>query len=339
MKRCFLTCVFALGLATLLALQPQPATAADYEWRLSVGYPRGVALADLYPPFAEKIEELSGGRIEVSIMYDGEGVDQEGIWSAVQTGLVEMGLPYMALFAGDFPAGMVQIGLPGGPDSYLELRALYRTTEWADVLREGYSEHGVHLLGEEYQLPTYLLTIEPIESLDDLQGMRIRAPGAYGRLFRNLGATPVAMAYGEVYTGLATGVIEGVDAMNIVDFLGGNFHEIAGYLYPLPVTGSQAFPILVNQRAWDDLPEDLRAVLEAAATWHAENMAVRLLEMEREALNQMREEGLEMGPDPSSEDVKRWREAGQQVWDEYAEDEYSQRAIEVQRTFLETLGR
>ena len=172
------------------------------------------------------------------------------------------------------------MGLPGGPSQFLELRALYQTTDWSSVLQEAYNERGLYLLGEEYQLPTYVLTKEPINSLDDLKGKKIRAPGMYGTFFRNLGAAPVNMAYGEVYTGLATGVIWGVDAMNILDHQGGKFHEIAKYLYPLPITGSQTFPILVNLEAWNNLPKDLQAILRAAANEHTTYVSVKLLDAE-----------------------------------------------------------
>jgi TRAP-type mannitol/chloroaromatic compound transport system substrate-binding protein len=108
--------IAAAGVAVLgLGAAPASAEGADYNWRLAVGYSRGVALADLHLPFAENIGEMSGGRIAVQIVYNGEGVNQEEIFGAVKSGLVQMGLPYMALFYGEFPPGLIQLGLPGGP--------------------------------------------------------------------------------------------------------------------------------------------------------------------------------------------------------------------------------
>src|SRR6266508_3526028 len=209
MRRLTASLLIALAL-TMLALLPRPLMAAEYNWRMAVGYPRDVALGKLYPAFADSIEKLSGGRIKVDVVYDGEGVNQTEIYGTVKSGLVQMGLPYLALFTGDFPAGMVEIGLPGGPSEYLQLQALFHTTEWSQVLRSAYQKQGLYLLGEEYQLATYLLSKDPINTIDDLKGQKIRAPGAYGKMFRNLGATPVTMAYAEVYTGLATGGFWGV---------------------------------------------------------------------------------------------------------------------------------
>ncbi len=338
MQRWLLSIAGALAMVVSAALSPTSAKAAEYDWRIAVGYPRDVALGKLYPEFARTIEEMSGGRIDVKVVYDGEGVNQEEIYGAVKSGLVQIGFPYMALFSGEFPAGMVELGLPGGPSEYVELRSLFHTTKWKEVLREAYAERGLYLLGEEHQLPTYLLTKEPVETLDDLEGKKIRAPGAYGKFFRSLGATPVSMAYDEVYTGLATGVIWGVDAMNIVDHHGGKFHEIAKHLYPLPITGSQVFPILVNKDAWGDLPKDLQEVLRGAANWHTTHVAVSVREMETEALNEMRDGGLQEGPAPSAKDSKRWTAAGQAIWSEYETDATSKQLIQIQKKFMSRLG-
>lgn len=335
MKRFISSIVAGLAVAAS-ALLPLTTSAADFNWRLVVGYPRDIALGKLYPDFARNIEQMSDGRIKVEIVYDGEGVNQSEIYGAIKSGIVEMGFPYMALFTGDFPAGMVQLGLPGGPSDYLQLRALFETTEWADVLRDAYAKQGLYLLGEEYSLPTYLVTKDPVDSLDVLKGKKIRAPGAYGKMFRELGATPVNIAYSEVYIALTTGTVWGVDAMNIVDHEGGKFHEIAKHLYPMPVTGSQVFPILVNMDAWNELPEDLQAILHAAADRHTSHVAVQLLEMETESLNAMKEGGLRVGPQPSQEARQEWLAAGQRIWEDYESGETSKKLLDIQKAFMES---
>lgn len=92
--------------------------------------------------------------------------------------------------------------------------------------------------------------------------MKIRAPGAYGKFLRNLGASPVSLAWSEIYTSLATGVIDGSIGSNMIDHRDGNHVEVAKYMYPLPIAGAQVLPIVVNRRAWNKLPDDLKAIVK-----------------------------------------------------------------------------
>src|SRR3546814_14433115 len=61
----------------------------------------------------------------------------------------------------------------------------------------------------------------PINSLSDLNGLKLRAPGGYGKFVAQFGAQPVTMAFGETYTALATGVIAGCASSNLIDYRDG----------------------------------------------------------------------------------------------------------------------
>jgi len=49
-----------------------------------------------------------------------------------------------------------------------------------------------------------------------------------------------------------------VDGCNIIDHRDGKFYEVAKYMYPMPITGSQVSPLVVNMDAWNKLPDDLK---------------------------------------------------------------------------------
>jgi TRAP-type mannitol/chloroaromatic compound transport system substrate-binding protein len=194
--------------------------------------PRGASFGH-YQPFADAVARMSGGRLQITVVYDGEGIPATEVFNAVKTGLAEMGQPYQALHAGEFPAGVVELGLPGGPASFSELRALFREGGWDKIMRKAYAVHNIQWCGEAPQPATYLLTKKPLNKLSDIEKLKIRCPGAYGKMLANLGASPVTMAFAEVYTSLASGLIDGVDGCNIVD------HEEAftksRSTYPLPL--------------------------------------------------------------------------------------------------------
>lgn len=327
---------------SVLAVAPGFSQAADkpIKWRMAVLYPRGVSFGVTYPVFADAVKRMSGGRMEILVVYDGEGVPATEVLSATRAGLVEMGAPYQALHAGEFPAGVVELGLPGGPSMYQELKALFRVGGWLEELRRAYASVGLYYLGEAYQPGTYVLTKKPIQSLDDFKKLKIRCPGAYGKMLNNVGASPIVMAFSEVYTALSTGVIDGVDGCNLVDHETGKFFEVAKYMYPLPLTGSQVAPLVVNMDAWKKLPDDLKAILEAAAIIFGDDQMAKSIIWEKESLQKMLDQGLQMSPTPSAEDVAKWKAAGRAVWPEYAsKDQYCKKLLELQDEFLKKIGR
>jgi TRAP-type C4-dicarboxylate transport system substrate-binding protein len=331
----------ALAAAGLMAAGFSGVASAQesFDWRLATWAPRGHSHAPAYETFAETVERMSDGQLSVDIVYEGEGVPATELLGASRTGLIEMAHPYMALHSGELPAGLVELGLPGGVNSMLDQMTLIHRGEWKQTLRDAYAEHGVYWVGESYWPPTYLLTKEPIESLDDLEGMKIRAPGAYGRFFEELGASAVSMPFGEIYTSLATGVIDGVNGMNLIDLRDGKFYEVAQYLYPLPITHSQKVPLIANMDAWNRLPEHLQEIVEVANLRLGQQTAMIGRDLEQQALQEMREAGVEMSPAPTEADRERWSEAGARVRHSYEEEgPYTRELLELEDSYKAQLG-
>ncbi|BBB26687.1 TRAP transporter substrate-binding protein [Amphritea japonica] len=317
-----------LGLATLAA----DVSAAEHNWRFSNLYGRGTAFGEVYESLAKNIEAASEGRIKVQVLYSGEGVGTSGLLGAVKSGLVTMGAPFQSMHAGELPAGVVEIGLPGGTDDPAELQALFHDQGWDKVLTKAYGSQGLVWLEPYIQPPVYILTKKEIKSAADFKGLKIRAPGAYGKFLRNLEASPVSLSWSEIYTSLATGVIDGSIGSNMIDHRDGNHVEVAKYMYKLPLAGAQVLPIVVNRSAWKKLPEDLQAVVRKATEQHASDQLRLSKKWETEAVAEMEAKGLKWSPEPSDADRKAWADAGAGLWDEYAAaDKYSKELIDILR--------
>ncbi|WP_299198349.1 TRAP transporter substrate-binding protein [uncultured Amphritea sp.] len=317
-----------LGLSTLAA----DVSAADYNWRFSNLYGRGTAFGEVYESLAKNIETNSEGRIKVQVLYSGEGVGTSGLLGAVKSGLITMGAPFQSMHAGELPAGIVEIGLPGGTDDPAELQSLFHEKGWDKVLTKAYGSQGLVWLEPYIQPPVYVLTKNPINSAEDFKGLKIRAPGAYGKFLRNLGASPVSLSWSEIYTSLATGVIDGSIGSNMIDHRDGNHVEVAKYMYKLPLAGAQVLPIVVNRNEWKKLPEDLQEAVRKATVQHAADQLRLSKKWESEAVAEMEAKGLQWSPEPSEADKKAWAEAGAGLWDEYAAaDKYSKELIDILR--------
>ncbi|WP_019933398.1 MULTISPECIES: TRAP transporter substrate-binding protein DctP [Oceanimonas] len=308
------------------------AMAADVTWRFTNLYSRGTAFGDVYQSFADKIEADSNGRMKINMLYAGEGVDTKGIVSATKSGLLDMAAPFQPMHAGEIPFGVVEVGLPGSNGSLEELNQLFHEKGWNEVLTEAYDRHNLVWLAPYFQPGVYVITKEKIESIADFKGLKIRAPGAYGRFFRELGASPVNLTWGETYTSLATGVIDGTIGSNLIDHRDGNFAEVAKFMYPVPVSSAQALPVLVNKNAWNKLPDDLKDVVRNAAKWHAEQQAEKSALWEQEAVADMEKQGLTWSPAASDADKQQWQQAAEAVWAHYGKtDKYSSRLVELMK--------
>jgi TRAP-type C4-dicarboxylate transport system substrate-binding protein len=304
--------------------------AAEYNWRFANLYGRGTAFGAVYEDLAKQIETMSGGRIAVQVLYSGEGVGTSGILSAVKSGLITMGAPFQPMHAGEFPAGVVEVGLPGGTSDVGELMTLFHERGFGDVMKKAYASQGLVSLEPYIQPPVYIITKKPINSIADFKGMKIRAPGAYGKFLRNLGASPVSLAWSEIYTSLATGVIDGSIGSNMIDHRDGNHVEVAKYMYPLPIAGAQVLPIVVNRRAWNKLPDDLKAIVKGATAVHAIEQVTKSKLWESQAVAEMEAKGLKWSKAPSEADKKAWKQAGMTLAQEYAkENPYSKQLVGI----------
>ena len=320
--------VALLGVMTMV----DTAKAADYNWRFANLYGRGTAFGELYKDLAADIEKRTDGKIKVQVLFSGEGVGTSGLLGAAKSGLITMAAPFQSMHAGELPAGIVEIGLPGGTDNAEELHKLFHEDGFGDVLKKAYASQGLTWLEPYIQPTVYIITKKPIKSIKDFQGLKIRAPGAYGKFLRKLGASPVSLAWSEIYTSLATGVIDGSIGSNMIDHRDGNHVEVAKYMYKLPLAGAQVLPIVVNTSAWRKLTPQLQKEVYAATVAHAKSQLENGKKWEKEALDQMVAKGLKWSPEPSDADKAAWVKAGTGLWDEYSsKDKYSKELIDILR--------
>ena len=338
-RRDFITKGALAGVVATTALASPAIAKSTIRWRMAVLYPRGVSFGTVYQKFVDAVDTMSDGRLKIEIVYDGEGVNATEVLSATSAGLVEMGAPYMALHAGELPAGVVELTLPGSPTRFDHLMALFYEGGWIDTLKSAYAEHNISYLAPGFQPGVYLITSKAVDSLADLKGQVLRSPGAYGKFMRKLGAEPVVMSFSELYPSVATGLITGAASSNLVDYESINLVEVAKYIYRLPVTGAQVSSLICNSDAWNKLPADLQAITDKAAIYHGMVSANKATMWVSEAVDKMLKNGMVWGAEPTEGDKAKWAAAGAGLAEEYSQaDKWSSKLIDQQRAFMKKLG-
>ena len=160
---------------------------------------------------------------------------------------------------------------------------------------------------------SFYTTERPIRSLADLQGLKIRVMGADTviRMTELLGAVPTPMGFGEVFTALQTGVVDGAEN-DFVSYYTAGHYEVAKY-YTLSEHLRVPALIIMSKAVWDDLSPEHQRALEEAAHEAIEWQRVAMHEMQAE----FREKVEAAGTTVFEVDLEEFQEAAMPLHDEF----------------------
>lgn len=260
----------ALGRITALVLAALAAStfnAAAQEHSLRIGSVQAETdpIIRGFNEFKRIVEEKSAGRIEILVYPNGQLGDTQEVQDQALAGANVAAFTDPNLLATFKP----EFGIIGAPyvfGSYAEADKFTSSETfkgWAEDLRK---ESGfVTLAFNWYQGPRNLMTNKPIATRSDVAGLRIRTPGApvWVAAGKALGGTPTPMAWGEVYSALQLGAIDGVESQPS-GAVGSKFHEVTKFVTKTEhihlITG-----IVVGEIWWQTLSPEDQALVQAAA--------------------------------------------------------------------------
>src|SRR4030042_3699168 len=113
-----------------------------------------------------------------------------------------------------------------------------------------------------YCWPAAFMFTKPINSINDIKGKKVRAAGNMITWIEKLGGQGVYIPGEETYTALQTGALDGVTWGSAMGMYSMKFHEVGKYFLSPPLMPVNHMTVLVNQKAWDSLPSDLKPILE-----------------------------------------------------------------------------
>jgi TRAP-type C4-dicarboxylate transport system substrate-binding protein len=332
-----------LGAATAVlagVFTAQSAWAAEYEWTFQTSETAGEPQFEIKKQWAENVEVMSGGRIQIEILPVGAVVGHDQTLTAVGSGILQGHLTDPSYFSGTNPAfGMLGnlVGAWGDPHEFLAYMKYGGGEELYNELVEPY---GVHLIGAAATGLEAFVSSRPIRSVADLEGLKLRAPqGMVYNIFQNAGATPVNLPGSEVYTGLEKGVIDAADYTVFSTNHQQGLHEFAPYPnYP----GFHSLPMVavsLNKEIWDSLPADLKRILEVSVDDMAYDMVAQLKALDLKAVRDARQDPDITVIDLPAEERAKFRRIAQQEWKVWAEkNEMTQKVYDSVVKFLESRG-
>lgn len=185
---------------------------------------------EVWPTWAAWVEEATDGRVKVNIEYTSSNPTQ--LFEMVEDGVTDAAFSFHGFVPGRFPLQEI-VELPGlGVNAEAASAAHWRT--YQKHLAKANEHDGLELLALFAHGPGVMQTNFPLESLDQLEGKKVRiGGGVQAEIGERLGITPVASAGNKVYELLQTGVVDGA-FMPMTEQQAQRLVEVAPYVTVLP---------------------------------------------------------------------------------------------------------
>jgi tripartite ATP-independent transporter DctP family solute receptor len=262
-RRKLLTGAAGVSAATILHW---PADAAEFSWKygsvLPITHPMNARIAE----YAPKIRDATGGRFEYTVYASSAlGGDTAMISQTISGALQMYSLAGDILAPREPAAGIMGVGFafPGYGPNWAAMDGDLGT--WYRGIAE---KHGLYTLPKAWDHGFRNITTrnKPINMPDDLRGFKIRLPVAPTliSLFKSLGASPTALNFGEVYSALQTGIVDGQEnPLQLIDE--SKFYEVQKYLTMTNHVWT-GIHTAINLAAWQKLPPEIQKVITEQLT-------------------------------------------------------------------------
>jgi TRAP-type mannitol/chloroaromatic compound transport system substrate-binding protein len=268
------------GIAGVLAAGIAPAVHAQaaIRWRLASSFPKSLdtifGAADV---FAQQIKAMSGGKFEVSVHAAGELMPAFGVVDGVQQGTVEAAHTAPYYFFGKNECFALGCAIPFGLNSR-QMTAWMYEGNGLKLMREFYAKYNMisfpggntgSQMGGWYR--------KEIKSLADIKGLKMRIGGFAGKILERMGGVPQNIPGGEIYQALEKGTIDAAEWVG-------------------PYDDQKQLDFFINQKAYDALSPENKAIVENAAAHAHTVMQARYDARNPAALKQLVGAGTKLRP-------------------------------------------
>ena len=214
--------------------------------------------------FAELVEQKTDGRIHIDVYHGGQLGDEKAVIEQLQFGAIDFTRVSISPLA-EFDKSLNVLQLPY---LYKDAAQMWRVLEGdiGENFLKGVEKAGlIGLSWFDAGARNFYNSKKPVTKLDDLKGLKIRVQESQLMMgmVAALGASATPMAYGEVYSGLQTGVIDGAEN-NWPSYDSVSHYEVAKY-YVLDEHTRVPEMQMVSKITWDKIsPEDQKIIKECA---------------------------------------------------------------------------
>jgi TRAP-type C4-dicarboxylate transport system substrate-binding protein len=301
----------------------------------SVFFPAPHKNAVLAVEWAKEIEKRTNGRVQITVFPGGTLTPADKCYDGVVKGISDIGFSVLAYTRGKFPLTEVSdlpLGIKSGAVATRAINEYYKKfkpKEFDEVKVMYLHGHG----------PGILHTKKPVNTLEDLKGMKIRCTGMAAKVVTALGGVPVAMPMPDTYDSLSRGVVDGSMAPQ-ESLQGWKWGEVVKYTVEnFGSSYSTGMFVVMNKDKWNALPADVQGIIEKVNEEWIEKQGKTWDEIDKEG----RDFTLQLGNTIialSKQEDARWAKSVKPILDDYVKN-MSDKGLpgdEVLKFYLETIA-
>ncbi len=244
-----------------------------YTLKLAETWPSNFPIfGDTTKKFKKLAEAMSNGRLKIRIDSKNKHKAPFGIFDFVKSGQYDLGHSGSYFWKGKDINTLFFTSMPFGMTTF-EQHAWFEYGGGQELMDKVYVKHGLKsIIGGSTGNQMGGWFQKEINSVADLQGLKMRIPGFAGEIMAEVGVKPTNIPPGELYTALDRGTIDALEWVGPSLDLRMGFHKVAPYYYTGWHEPGTELQFLINLKKYNSLPKDLQTILISAMKLSAYQM-------------------------------------------------------------------
>ncbi len=312
-RRSFLKTAGAGVAAGALATPALAQGAPEIKWRLASSFPK--SLDTIYggaETISKRVAAATGGKFQIQVFAAGEIVPAFQVVDAVQNATVECCHTAPYYFFGKDPTFAFACAVPFGMNCRQQNAWMYHGGG-LQLMRDFFKQYNmINFPAGNTGAQMGGFFRKELKTLNDMKGLKMRIGGFAGAVLQKLGLVPQQIAGGDIYPALEKGTIDAAEWVGPYDDEKLGLYKVAKYYYyPGWWEGGPELDLFVNQAAWDKLPKEYQAILEAACYEANVDMMAKYDALNPAALRRLVANGVQLRPFPREIMQASWKAANE----------------------------
>ncbi|WP_274425990.1 TRAP transporter substrate-binding protein [Chelativorans sp. YIM 93263] len=332
------TAAGAAAAGTLAA--PAVLAQAPVTIKMQSSWPSSDIWMDFARQYIERVERMSGGRLQIDLLPAGAVVGAFQVLDGVHDGVIDAAHTVPVYWYGKHKAASLFGTGPVFGGSATTMLAWFHQGEGKEFYREltqdilGLNVYGFY--GFPMPAQPFGWFKEPVQSVEDIQGLKYRTVGLAADLLQQMGMAVSQLPGGEIVPAMERGVIDAFEFNNPSSDLRFGSQDVAkNYILSSYHQASESFEFLFNRDVFDSLDDDLQAILEyGVESASTANTASALDNYSADLRTLQDEHGVEVHR-TSQEILDAQLRAWDEIIPELEQDEFMKRVLDSQRQWVE----